>query len=84
MLELDDFLTYQVKVRFDEFKEKVKGVEFSRLLREGSTPSTVAGPAAAPPPTSPQTYKLVEAFLEGRKKPIPWFTIASTGIPAKE
>ena len=26
----------------------------------------------------------MEAFLEGRKKPFPWFTVASTGIPAKE
>ena len=84
MQELEEFVGMQVDVRFDEFKEKVKGVEFSRLLREGSTPSTVAGPAAAPPPTRPHTYKPVEAFLEGRKKPFPWYTIASIGIPAEE
>ena len=82
--ELEEFVSMQVEVRFDEFKEKVKGVEFSRLLREGSTPSTVAGPAAAPLPTRPHTYKPVEAFLEGRKKPFPWYTVASTGIPAEE
>ena len=74
----------QVDVCFDEFKEWVKGVEFSRLLREGSIPSTQSGPTAAPPPTRPQTYKPVEVFLEGRKKPFPWFTITSTGIPAEE
>ena len=47
--KLDKFLTYQVELRFYEFKEKVKGVKFRRLLREGSTPSTVTGPAAALP-----------------------------------
>ena len=82
--ELEEFIGMQVDVRFDEFKERVKGVEFSRLLREGSTPSTQAGPTAAPPPTRPQTYKPVEAFLDGRKKPFPWFTIASTCIPDEE
>ena len=82
--KLDEFLTYQVELRFDKFKEKVKGVEFSRLLREGSAPSTMTGPAAAAPPTRPHTYKPVEAFLEGRKKPFPWYTGLSTGIPAEE
>ena len=82
--ELDKFLTYQVELRFDEFKEKVKGVKFSRLLREGSAPSTMTGPAAAPPPTCPHTYKPVKAFLEGRKKPFPWYMVSSTGIPAEE
>ena len=53
--ELDEFLTYQVELRFDEFKEKVKGVKFSRLLREGSAPSTMTGLAAAAPPTHPHT-----------------------------
>ena len=38
--ELDEFVGLQVDVRYDEFKERVKGVEFSRLLREGSVPST--------------------------------------------
>ena len=71
MHKLDEFITYQVELRFDEFKEKVKGVKFSRLLREGSAPSTMTGPAAALPPTRPHTYKPVEAFLEGRKKPFP-------------
>ena len=56
--ELEGFVSMQVDVRFDEFKEKVKGVEFSRLLREGSTPSTVAGPAAAPPPIRPHRSHL--------------------------
>merc|ERR1712240_579859 len=74
----------QVDDRFDKFKERIKGVEFSRLLREGSVPSTQAGPTFAPPPTHPQTYKPVEASLEGRKKPFPWFTITSTCVPAEE
>ena len=82
MHKLDEFITYQVKLRFDEFKEKVKGVKFSRLLREGYASSTMPGQSAAPPPARPHTYKPVEAFLEGRKKPFPWYTISSTGIPA--
>ena len=62
----------------------VKGVEFSRLLREGYASSTMPGQSAAPPPARPHTYNPVEAFLEGRKKPFPWYTISSTGIPAEE
>ena len=41
--ELEEFIGMRVDIRFDEFKERVKGVEFSRLLREGSTPSTQVG-----------------------------------------
>ena len=84
MQELDEFITYQVELRFDEFKEKVKGVEFSRLLREGYASSTMPDQSAAPPPAHPHTYKPMEAFLEGRKKPFPWYTISSTVIPAEE
>ena len=84
MHELNEFITYQVELRFDEFKEKVKGVKFSRLLREGYASSTMPGQSAAPPPTRSHTYKPVEAFLEGRKKPFPWYTIQSTGILAEE
>ena len=51
--ELDDFITYQVELRFDDFKVKVRGVEFSRLLREGQAPSAAPGPSAAPPPALP-------------------------------
>ena len=29
--ELDEFITYQVELRFNDFKVKVKGVEFSRV-----------------------------------------------------
>ena len=29
MHKLDEFMTYEVELWFDEFKEKVKGVEFS-------------------------------------------------------
>ena len=33
--KLDEFLGLQVDVCYEEFKQRVKGVEFSRLLREG-------------------------------------------------
>ena len=61
----------------------MRGVEFSRLLREGSTPSTQATSTAPPPPCS-QTYKPLEAFIEGWKKPFPWFTVTSTSVSADD
>jgi len=82
--ELDKFIIYQVELRFDDFKVKVKGVEFSRLLREGYASSATPGQSAAPPRARPQVYKSVKAFLEGRKKPFPWYTFLSTGVPAEE
>ena len=66
--ELEEFIGMQVDVCYDKFKERVKGVEFSRLLREGSIPFTQACPTAAPPPTRPHTYKPVEAFMRAARK----------------
>ena len=38
---IDEFVGLQVDVRFHEFSEKVKGIEFNRLMKEGSAPSTL-------------------------------------------
>ena len=80
--QLEDFITYQVELRFDNFKVKVRGVELSRLLRQGQAPSAAPGQSDAHPPAHPQVYKPVEAFLEGRKKSFSWYTVQSTGVPA--
>ena len=84
MQQLEDFVTYQVELRFDNFKVKVRGVEFSRLLRQCHAPSAAPGQFAAPQPAYPQVYKPIKAFIEGRKKAFPWYTVQSTGIPAEE
>ena len=69
---------------FNNFKVKVRGVEHSRLLRQGQAPSAIPSQLGAQPPPRPQVYKPVEAFLEGRKKSYPWFTVQSTGVSAEE
>ena len=82
--ELDEFVGLQVDVRYNEFSQRVRGVEFSRLLREGSTPSAQATSTGAPPPPRSQNYKPVEVFIEVRKKPFPWFTVTSTSVSADD
>ena len=56
MQQLEDFITYQVELRFDNFKVKVRGVELSRLLRQGQAPSAAPGQSDAHPPACPQVY----------------------------
>ena len=82
--QLEDFITYQVQLRFDNFKVKVRGVELNRLLRRGQAPPANPDQLGAQPAPRPQAYKPVEAFLEGRKKSYPWFTIQSTGVSFEE
>ena len=48
---LEDFIMYQVQLRLDNFKVKVKGVELSKLLRQGEAPSvTPDQPGTQPAP----------------------------------
>ena len=49
--QLEDFIMYQVQLRFDNFKMKVKGMELSRLLRQGQAPyPTPDQPSTQPAP----------------------------------
>ena len=48
--ELDGFVGLQVDVCYQMFTEHVKGVEFSRLLCEGSGPSSQTHSIGAPAP----------------------------------
>ena len=82
--QLEDFITYQVQLRFDNFKAKVRGVELNRLLRQDQAPHAIPDQLGAQPAPRPQAYKPVEAFLEGRKKSYPWFTVQSTGVSLEE
>ena len=66
--ELDGFVGLQVDIQYQMFTEHVRGVEFSRLLREGSGHSSQTHSTGAPAPPRPSLFKLVESFLEGHKK----------------
>ena len=48
ILELDEFVQVECDIHYEEFVEQVKGVELSRLLRQGTStqvPTTDASPA---------------------------------------
>ena len=82
--QIEDFIMYQVQLRFDNFREKVKGMELSRLLRQGQAPLPASDQPSTQPAPRAQVYKPVEAFLEGRKKSYPWYTVQSTGVSCEE
>ena len=81
---IEDFIMYQVQLRFDVFRDKAKGMELSRLLRQGQTPLPPAEQPGTQPVARTQVYKPNEAFLEGRHKKYPWYTVQSTGISCEE
>ena len=66
------------------FKQRVKGVEFSRLLRQGTGPSYVAPPTNTPAVSRTLQFKPMESFLESRKKVMPWYTVSSTSVSAED
>ena len=82
--ELDSFIGLQVDVHYELFTERVKGVEFSRLLRQGASPSSETHSTGAPATSQTPQFKLVESFLEGRKKAMPWYTESSTSVSAED
>ena len=80
--ELDSFIGLQVNVLYELFTERVKGVEFSRLLHQGAGPSSETHSKGAPATSRTPQFKPVESFLEGRKKVMPWYTVSSTSMSA--
>ena len=56
-------------IRYKEFVEKVKGVELSRLPRQGT--STQAPTTNAPPAPRAQVFKPIDVFLDQHKKATP-------------
>ena len=50
LMELDEFIGLNVCVRYEIFVERVKGIEFSWLLRQGQGP-----PSKAPTTNAPST-----------------------------
>ena len=46
--ELDEFVGLQVDVRFHEFSQKVRGIRFNWLMKEGFAPSTQATHSGVP------------------------------------
>ena len=73
--ELDSFIGVQVYIRYEIFTERVKGVEFSRLLCQGTGPSSVAPSTNTPAVSRTPQFKPVESFLESHKKAMPWYTV---------
>ena len=64
--ELDSFVDVQVHVRYEMFTQRVKGIEFSRLLHQGTSPSSLAPPTNTPAVSRTPQFKPVESFLESR------------------
>ena len=47
VIELDNFLGFEVDIRYEDFKDKLGSIELSHLLRQGT-------PAQVPPTETPQ------------------------------
>ena len=64
LLQLDEFITLEIGVRYKLFVDKVKGVELSHLLRQGQGPSTQAPAGEAPSAPRLSVFKPNKSFLE--------------------
>ena len=84
LVQLDEFINLEVGVRYELFAEKVKGIKFSRLLRQGQGPSAQAPTVEAlSAPRLPQS-KPNESFLDSRMEAMPWYTVASTSVSGED
>ena len=48
LVQLDEFINLKVYVRYELFANKVKGIKFFRLLRQGQVPTAEAPTVSAP------------------------------------
>ena len=71
LMELDKFTGLNVCVRYEVFAERVKGIKFSRLLRQGHGPPSKAPTTNAPSTLRTPQYKPIESFLDSRHKSMP-------------
>ena len=66
--QLEDFITYQVQLRFDNFKVKVRGVELNRLLRQRQAPMpSLTSSVHSQPPAHRPTNPSRRSWRAGRK-----------------
>ena len=60
--ELDGFIGLLFNIRYELFSERVKGMEFSRLLCQGTGPSSETHSTGVPASSRTPQFKPVESF----------------------